>query len=354
MNFFADLPHTTTLSGAVSGAEIAAMEEARRCARDVVGTTSPNPAVGAVIVSDEGQIVGRGATQPPGGAHAEVMALHAAGKAADGATAVVTLEPCNHTGRTGPCAQALIAAGIRRVVIACADPTDNASGGADTLRRAGITVVTGLHAREAADEALRPWLWTHHHGRPHITLKVAATLDGYITSAGGQSQWITGPEARADVHCDRARRDAIIVGTSTAIIDNPQLTARTPDGTLYSHQPYRIVMGERALPADARIRGDDGRFHHVGRDFDKLFALLTSLGCTDVLLEGGAQLASQFVARGYIDALRWYVAPTLLGAGSNAIAECGITDLADRRDFRITQHNQLGKDLLVTALRDLS
>ncbi|WP_369130730.1 bifunctional diaminohydroxyphosphoribosylaminopyrimidine deaminase/5-amino-6-(5-phosphoribosylamino)uracil reductase RibD, partial [Modestobacter roseus] len=204
-------------------AERAAMARARELGLRVLGTTGPNPAVGAVVLDASGAVVGEGATSPPGGPHAEVHALAQAGERARGGTAVVTLEPCAHTGRTGPCADALIAAGVARVVVAVPEPTQLAGGGAARLRAAGVDVELGAEQAAAAEGALAGWLTGVQEHRPYVVWKVATTLDGRVAAADGTSRWITGPDARAEVHRLRAGCDAVVVGSGTALADDPQL-----------------------------------------------------------------------------------------------------------------------------------
>ncbi|HIW96143.1 MAG TPA: bifunctional diaminohydroxyphosphoribosylaminopyrimidine deaminase/5-amino-6-(5-phosphoribosylamino)uracil reductase RibD [Candidatus Corynebacterium gallistercoris] len=287
------------------------------------GSTSPNPPVGAVIVSPSGEVVGEGYTQPAGGAHAEVMALKDAGSAARGGRAIVTLEPCNHQGRTGPCSQALLAAGVSRVDFLFADPSPVACGGAETLRNAGVDVhgpflPSPSHVKPWTPLfSVEPWLRSMALGRPHVTVKVASTADGRIAARDGSSQWITGAAARRVVHVDRSRRDAIVVGTGTAIADNPSLTARREDGSLLPNQPLRVLMGERGLPADtALFTGDAPAMHVRSRDPHAVLAQLSEHGVVDVLIEGGAGVIGSFIHAGLVDAVQLYMAPALLGGGS--------------------------------------
>ena len=320
-----------------------ALQLAIEASEEVVGTTSPNPPVGAVILDADGELAGIGATQPPGGAHAEVMALAAAGGRARGGAAVVTLEPCNHTGRTGPCSQALIDAGIARVFYANPDPFPQAAGGADHLRQAGVdTHLLGLPV-----PTLSPWLRATKLGRPHITLKFAGTLDGFAAATDGTSQWITGETARAHVHADRARRDAIIVGTGTALADNPSLTARGPDG-LYDHQPRRVVIGRRPVPTGSNL---DRLGFEQYPGIDEALAALWESGCRDVLLEGGPTLAGAMLRAGLIDAIRAYVAPAILGAGRSVLSWDGGTTISDITRFTTTAVHRLGDDVLIDMTR---
>ncbi len=311
-----------------------ALEAAITASEEVRGTTSPNPPVGAAIISADNVIVGIGATQPPGGAHAEVMALRDAGAAAQGGRAVVTLEPCNHSGRTGPCAQALLDAGIAAVYYVHADPNPVASGGAQWLKNHGVTV----HQLDTTVAPLQPWLTATVTGRPCVTWKVAQTLDGFTAAQDGSSQWITGETAREHVHYDRSKRDAIIVGAGTFEIDKPQLTARTPDGGLYPNQPRRVVIGNRELIAP-------GWEHY--RSIDEALAQLWATGAHDVLLEGGATLASAFFHRELIDAAQVYLAPAFLGAGLGALAQPLGQNITDIRRFQLQSVTQLGEDVLL-------
>ena len=308
----------------------------------VRGTTSPNPPVGCVILDADGELVGSGATAPPGGPHAEVLALREAGERARGGTAVTTLEPCNHTGRTGPCSIALVQAGITHVHYAAADPNPQAAGGAEHLRAAGVrTSTTG------ADPApLRAWLHRQRTGRPHVTWKVATSLDGRTAAADGTSRWITGAAARAQVHAERARIDAIVVGTGTALADDPALTARHPDGTLAAHQPLRVVVGHRRLPAGARLL--DATAPTLVLDTHDPHTVLAALtDHPDVLLEGGPTLAGAFAAAGLLDRVVAYVAPLLLGAGPAALEDAGVGTIAEALRFEVESVDRVGADVRI-------
>jgi len=309
----------------------------------------PNPRVGCVLVDTEGRIVGEGVHRGAGTVHAEVDALAQAGPAASRTTAVVTLEPCNHTGRTGPCSEALIAAGVARVVYAQADPHAVAAGGAERLRSAGIDVEGGLLAQESAalNEA-----WTHAvtTGRPFVTWKVAATLDGRVAAADGTSRWITGDAARAEVHAWRRRCDAIAVGTGTALADDPELTARDAQGALAGHQPLRVVVGRSDIPASARVLDASAPTLHLRtHDPAEVLATLAQREVRHLLLEGGPRLGSAFLAAGLVDEVVWYVAPMLLGAGSPAVADWGITTLNDGVRLRDVRVDQVGEDARISG-----
>jgi diaminohydroxyphosphoribosylaminopyrimidine deaminase/5-amino-6-(5-phosphoribosylamino)uracil reductase len=308
----------------------------------VRGTTSPNPPVGCVILDAGGELVGTGATAPPGGPHAEVVALAQAGERARGGTAVTTLEPCNHTGRTGPCSVALLAAGIAHVHHAAADPNPQAAGGAAHLRAAGVTTST----TGTDPEPLRAWLHRQRTGRPHVTWKLAASLDGRTAAADGTSRWITGPQARAQVHAERARVDAVVVGTGTALADDPALTARHPDGTLAGHQPLRVVVGHRPLPAGARLL-DDTAVTLLLDTHDPHAVLAALTDHPEVLLEGGATLAGAFAAAGLLDRVVAYVAPVLLGAGPAALGDAGVGTIAQALRFEVESVERVGADVRI-------
>ncbi|WP_439032843.1 bifunctional diaminohydroxyphosphoribosylaminopyrimidine deaminase/5-amino-6-(5-phosphoribosylamino)uracil reductase RibD [Gordonia terrae] len=326
----------------------AAMDRAIRASAEAMGISSPNPPVGAVVLASDGTVAGVGATQPPGGPHAEVMALRAAGEAARGGTAIVTLEPCNHTGRTGPCTEALIEAGIAEVHYAVSDPNPVAAGGADTLRAAGVQVTGGVAADTVENGPLRPWLTRVRLGRPMVTAKVAAGIDGRIAAPDGTSQWITGPAARDHAHAQRARLDAIVIGTGTALADNPALTARTPTGALYPHQPTRVVLGHRDLPADANLRGQSGGPLLRVESHDPADVLAALPDALWILVEGGPHIIGAFVAAGLVDEVHAYVAPLVLGAGRSSVDIPGVTTLDDARRFQTSSVSRLGDDVLIT------
>lgn len=329
-----------------TGELIPALARALELGASVRGTTSPNPPVGAVILDTFGRIVGEGATQPVGGAHAEVIALREAGAQAAGGTAVVTLEPCNHTGKTGPCTKALIDAQIARVVFIHADPNPLAAGGAQMLRSAGIeTVCASDWAIESPyPDALIPWLRAVEMQRPHVTVKFAQTLDGFIAAADGTSQWITGEEARAHVHVDRTLRDAIVVGTGTALADNPRLTARDEQGNDMDRQPRRVVIGSREIPTESNL--NKSGFTQFASITEAL-SMLWEEGVRDVLVEGGAGLSSAMFNAGVVDAIQVYLAPKLLGEGQKVLAHPLAHTLSQAPSFRRTHVETLGNDILL-------
>ncbi|WP_408899613.1 bifunctional diaminohydroxyphosphoribosylaminopyrimidine deaminase/5-amino-6-(5-phosphoribosylamino)uracil reductase RibD [Nocardioides sp. R1-1] len=304
----------------------------------------PNPRVGCVLLAPDGTVVGEGYHHGAGTPHAEVEALAVAGDRARGATAVVTLEPCNHTGRTGPCAQALIAAGVGRVVIAQRDPNPQAAGGMETLLAAGIDVDAGLLADEAA-EVNRAWTFAHRHGRPFVTWKFATTLDGRSAAADGTSRWVSSPAARRDTHLLRGRCDTMLVGTHTVEVDDPQLTVRGEDDQPVGEQPLRVVMGERDLPAERRILDDAAPTLHL-RTRDPVAALrglYADHGRHHVFLEGGPTLAAAFLRVGLVDEVVAYVAPMLLGAGRSAVGELGIGTIADAFHLELVDATVVGE-----------
>ncbi len=314
------------------------MRVAVDAAATVRATAHPNPWVGCAIVRD-GELVAVGATRPPGQAHAEVVALEAAGASARGATAYVTLEPCSHHGRTGPCADALIAAGVERVVVGIQDPDSRVTGeGIERLRAAGVAVDVGCEV-EAVQAQLAPYLHHRRTGRPYVVLKLAATLDGRTAAPDGTSKWITGPAARADAHRLRAESDSIVVGAGTVRADDPSLTVRDADGP----DPERVVLGR--APAGARVRPCtewDGSAE----------ALLDDLGArghVQVLVEGGATVAGTLHRAGLVDRYVLYLAPALAG-GDDApglFRGPGAPTMAELWRGRIAAVTHLGDDVRI-------
>jgi diaminohydroxyphosphoribosylaminopyrimidine deaminase/5-amino-6-(5-phosphoribosylamino)uracil reductase len=331
-----------------------AMRRAIALAARGLGATSPNPVVGCVLLDATGQVAGEGFHAYAGGPHAEIVALAQAGERARGGTAVVTLEPCDHTGRTGPCTAALLRAGVARVVIAVADPNPVAAGGIRTLREAGVQVEVGLRAEEAEAGNIT-WLTAVRRGRPYVVWKYAATLDGRSAAADGTSMWITSEAARIDVHALRGTMDAVIVGVGTVLADDPRLTARNlRDGTLAIRQPLRVVVDSAGrTPADARVRDGAAPTWIATAAEVGLSALLAELyrrGIRGALLEGGPKLAGAFLAAGLVDKVIGYVAPKLLGAGPAALADAGINTVTDALDLELVDVARIGPDLRITAL----
>lgn len=309
-----------------------------------------NPRVGAVLVNDGGEIVAEGWHRGVGTAHAEVDALSKI-EDARGLTAVVTLEPCNHTGSTGPCAQALIDAGIKRVIFAANDPGVVEGGGSARLRAADIEVIENFLASEYRP-ILLPWLVNKFQQRPHVVIKYAATIDSRVAAEDGTSKWITGSAAREDVHARRAQAQAILAGTNTIEIDDPELTARKADGTLYPAQPLRVIIGERQLLTTLRVFNDDAQtVRFETRDLDAVMNKLYQRGIRSVFVEGGASLESALIQAGYADEFLIYLAPKLLGGSKNAIGDIGISTIAQAIELEFIETKQLGADLLVRAIR---
>ena len=318
-----------------------ALEAARSCRL----VTSPNPWVGCVI--DAGEYQCMGATSVPGGNHAEINALEAAGERAEGADLYTTLEPCNHQGRTGPCSEAIVAAGVARVVVAIEDPDPAVSGqGIAALREAGIAVEVGVRAAEAT-ELLAPYLKHRRTGLPWVVLKLAATLDGRIAAPDATSQWITGPEARIDAHRLRAESDAVLVGAGTVRADDPALTVRDwqpPSGVAPRvGQPLRVVLG--SAPPDARI--------HPALEMDgpleQVLGELGERGVTQLLVEGGAATAAAFHRAGLVDHYAVYLAPALFG-GDDArpmFTGQGAASVSDLWRGEIHTVTELGPDLRI-------
>jgi diaminohydroxyphosphoribosylaminopyrimidine deaminase / 5-amino-6-(5-phosphoribosylamino)uracil reductase len=327
----------------------AVMRLAVEQAEQVKGTTYPNPPVGAVILDRDGQIAGVGGTQPAGGPHAEVVALRAAGDRAKGGAAIVTLEPCNHHGRTPPCVDALLAAGVSSVTYAVSDPNPAAAGGAQRLVDAGVAVSAGLLADEVEQGPLREWLYKQRTGLPHVTWKFATSVDGRSAAADGSSQWITSEAARADVHRKRAAADAIVVGTGTVFVDDPTLTARKADGTLAGHQPLRVVVGMREVSPDAKVLNDDSHTMLI-RTHDPR-EVMRSLGDrTDVLLEGGPTLAGAFLRAGAVNRILAYVAPILLGGPITAVDDIGVPTIMHAQKWRFDGIKAIGPDVRLSLV----
>ncbi len=322
------------------------MARAVEAASAVRSTTSPNPWVGCVLVGADGGLIAEGATQPPGGPHAEAVGLAAAGSAAAGATAYVTLEPCAHHGRTGPCADALVDAGVARVVAAVRDPDSAVAGrGFDRLRQAGIEVTEGVLA-ERVERQLAPYLHSRRTGRPYVVLKLAATLDGRTAAPDGSSRWITGPDARADVHRLRAESDAVLVGAGTVRADDPALTVReapAPGG-----DPLRVVLGK--APDDAQVRPC---LERTG-DLLPILEELGEQGCLQLLVEGGATVAADFHRAGLVDRYVLYLAPALLGGndGHPLFSGRGASTMRDAWRGDIDNVTPLGPDLRIDLLSE--
>ena len=313
-------------------------------------TYGGNPQVGAVILDKDLNIIAEGFHKGAGSNHAEVDALSKLSAVPEGATAVVTLEPCNHTGRTGPCAQALINAGINKVVYGASDPGDASAGGAKTLASARVEVVAGLLADEIETQQ-RVWLTSMKKQRPFITLKWAQTLDGRSAASDKTSKWISGPESRNHVHKLRSEIDAILVGTNTVLQDDPELTARKPDGSLYEHQPLRVILGKTELNPALRVFNNDAEtIQFKTHDLLEAISSLWNANVRHLLVEGGSKVMSSFIEAALFDEFLIYQAPLLVGGSNVAVEEIGISTMAEAKQLDFTEVNQLGKDIFIRAI----
>ncbi|MEN9622842.1 MAG: hypothetical protein RLZZ307_574 [Actinomycetota bacterium] len=305
-----------------------------------LGVSTPNPNVSAAIYGADGSLIADGFhNRTISVDHAEVVALKKAGAAARGATMVVSLEPCAHTGTTPPCVQAIIDAGISTVIYAVADPNPIAAGGAEKLADAGIAV----EYRESKELSYvqRAWLHKEKTGRPLMLWKVATTLDSKVAASDGTSQWITGPESRADVQELRAQSDAILIGTNTALVDNPHLIPRG-----HTARPVRIISGEQEVPATNRVFDKQARTISVkSKSIPELMKVLSDEGFSQVLVEAGPTLGSALMASGNIDELIIYQAPKMLGAGKEFVSRLGISTLADHLELELLSVQAFGSDI---------
>ena len=343
------------------------MRRALALAEDSLGCCWPNPAVGCLLVKDD-EIVGQGATQPGGRPHAEIVALAEAGAAAKGATAYVSLEPCSHEGKSGPCAKAMIEAGLARVIYSLEDPNPEVKGqGAAMLRQAGLEVVSGLLAEEAR-QLNEGFFLTISEGRPRVLLKLATSLDGRIATAGGISKWITGDEARQAAHRLRAASDAILVGVGTVLADDPSLTCRLPG--LEDRSPVRVVLdsglrtpsesklmtatevptwivteaagASRALPAGVELLSVPDC-----RDLGNVLGLLAERGITRLMVEGGHEIHTSFLASRFVDEIAWFRSATAIGGdGLPVFGPLGVEAPGQAPRFRRTAFEEFGDDTL--------
>jgi diaminohydroxyphosphoribosylaminopyrimidine deaminase / 5-amino-6-(5-phosphoribosylamino)uracil reductase len=357
------------------------MQRALALARKARHRTSPNPMVGAVLVRD-GKVVGEGYHKRAGGPHAEIAALKRAGESARGATLYVTLEPCAHQGRTGPCTEALLAAGVSTVVAALPDPDPRVSGeGLARLKAGGVEVEVGDGAAEA--EAINQrWLDARRQRRPFVALKYAATLDGKIASATGDSRWVTGEPARRQTHLLRQAYEAVAVGAGTVITDDPELTARSAAGGHFRRQPVRIVIDgnlrvspaarifDPRLPGRALVATTESAARRRGKQFESvgvelrafpgsdrievgvLLEFLSGEGINSLLVEGGGDLAWSFLASGAVDRAYAFFAPRLLGGGKahSPVDGAGFPTLAAAAQMRFVNTRTLGDDVLLEAV----
>ena len=322
-----------------------AMQRAIALSEKGLGKCSPNPIVGAVIIDASGKIVGEGFhDRMTSKDHAEVVAIRSAGDLAKGATIVVTLEPCNHTGSTGPCTQAIIDAGISTVVFAVKDPNAVAAGGADALRAAGIKVIDGVLTEEVS-YVNRAWLTKIEKSRPYFVWKVATTLDAKIAASDGTSKWISNEVSRNDVQRLRRESDAILVGTNTVISDNPHLIPRG-EFSGYSRNPIRVIFGESDLPTDSKVFDNAAETVHVkSRDLSKLVAKLNEMDINQVFVEAGSKLASAMVAAGLMDELVIYQAPALLGSGKSFYVDESKSTIEDQMRLQHVSTEVLAGDV---------
>ena len=330
--------------GRFSAAEEAAMRRALAIARTPGVPLGPNPRVGCVLLDAAGDAVAEGFHRGAGHPHAEVEALRALDQSAAELTAVVTLEPCDHTGRTGPCSQALVEAGVRRVVYAQPDPNPVAAGGSETLARAGIEVAGGLLVDEAR-AVNRAWTFAVDHGRPFVTWKFATSLDGRSAAADGSSRWISNVAARRDTHRLRGECDVVLAGTGTVLTDDPQLTVRDEvDVPLpRERQPLRAVMGLRDLPPTARVLDQHAETVHLRtRDPAAALARLHADGRQHVFLEGGPRLAAAFLEAGLVDEVVAYVAPMLVGGGAHAVEGLSVRSISEAHRLDVVDVAVLG------------
>ena len=305
-----------------------------------LGVSTPNPNVSAAIYSADEKLIADGFHNRTNSVdHAEVIALKKAGAAARGATLVVSLEPCAHTGTTPPCVDAIIEAGIAKVIYAIVDPNPIAAGGAQKLKDAGIVVE---HCESPELEFVqRAWLHKEKTGRPLMVWKVATTLDSKVAASDGTSQWITGPESREDVQALRAQSDAILIGTNTALVDNPHLIPRG-----HTARPVRIVCGEQVVPPTHRIFDSEARTISVkSKSIPELIKVLSDEGFNQVLVEAGPTLGSALMASGKIDELIMYQAPKMLGAGKEFVSHLGISTLEDHMELELLSVAQFGGDI---------
>jgi len=305
-----------------------------------LGVSTPNPNVSAAIYGADGSLISDGFhNRKVSVDHAEVVALKKAGSAARGATMVVSLEPCAHTGTTPPCVQAIIDAGIAKVIYAVGDPNPIAAGGAQKLIEAGVAV----EHRESKELSYvqRAWLHKEKTGRPLMLWKVATTLDSKVAASDGTSQWITGPESRADVQELRAQSDAILIGTNTALVDNPHLIPRG-----HTARPVRIISGEQEVPSTNRVFDNEARTICVkSKSIPELMKVLRDEGFSQVLVEAGPTLGSALMASGNIDELIIYQAPKMLGAGKEFVSRLGISTLADHLELELLSVQAFGSDI---------
>lgn len=322
----------------------AAMARAIERARLGLGKTFPNPIVGAVITSATGEFISEGFHQ--GADHAEVIAIKAAKEIPAGSTIYVSLEPCNHHGKTPPCVDAIIESGISKVIYAVSDPNPVASGGAERLQAAGIEVISGLNEIQARFEN-RAWLTKIEKQRPRITWKIASTMDGKVAASDGSSKWITGEPARVDVALMRSQADAIVTSTGTVKADDPLLTSKGAGSN-----PVRIVMGTTEIASDYKVLGNDSETVLIkSHNFKDLINVANERGFNQLMIEAGPTFGTALLRADLIDEIVLFQAPTFLGSGLSAIGDLGITNIAGRLDFEISDVEVIGADLKITLVK---
>jgi diaminohydroxyphosphoribosylaminopyrimidine deaminase/5-amino-6-(5-phosphoribosylamino)uracil reductase len=321
-----------------------AMRRADNLSKLGLGITAPNPIVGALVLNPNGDVVGEGFHQREnGGKHAEVVALEMAGPQAEGGTLILTLEPCNHHGKTPPCSEAIIKAGITKVIFSVADPNPKAAGGAAHLISAGVEVESGLLSDEI-ESTNRAWLKKIRTGRPYITLKIATTLDGKVAASDGSSKWITNEAARAQVQELRSECDAIVTGTGTVIADDPAMTVREVKRGNFKFNPARVVMGKRGIPAGSKILDESSPTIHLeSHNLSQLLELADERGWNRILVEAGPKLTSAFLKAELFDEIYLYQAPTLLGGNFNFVGDFEVRNLKERMDLEIISTEIIGE-----------
>ncbi len=332
--------------------DAAFMSRANSLAIKGLGLTGSNPIVGAILVDQAGKVVGKGFHV--GGPHAEVIAISDAGDLAQDATLYVTLEPCNHQGKTGPCVEAILNAGIKKVIYGSQDPNPIAQGGAESLATAGVQVEQISDTSEV-EKSNRAWLHKIRNARPFFTWKVAMTLDGRTAAQDGTSKWITSEDSRADVNLMRSQSDAILIGTGTALIDNPRLIPHDlPEPkNQRSVNPIRIVMGMREVPLDFNLHDDQAETIFVhSHNFSELIAFCNERGLNHVMVEAGSELGTAMLKADLIDELVIYQAPILLGAGKSFIGDLGIANISEKLKLTLRSSTQIGSDIRLVLSRE--
>lgn len=310
-----------------------AMRRAVALSEIALGLTSPNPIVGAVILNESGEIISEGFHKRAGSEHAEIVALKVAGPKSVGATLVVTLEPCNHSGKTPPCVDAIISAGIKRVVYSVKDPNPIATGGFERLSAAGIEVISGVLTEEV-EFSNRAWLKKIRTNRPFVTLKMATSLDGRSAAADGSSKWITSPQSRLDVANLRSECDAIVTGTGTIFADNPRLSVREVNRGDTKFAPVRVIMGTREISKDLNVFNDEAEtIQIVNNDLAKCIELAKDRSWNRILIEAGPKLSSAFLKADLVDEIFIYLAPSFFGGPNNALVDIGVENLASQKQF---------------------